>query len=273
MASAISWRRGDFVKLGRAVSNFNKKIRELQKEEKKLYLPEEVDYSTLKSEIATRSELNRMINSLKRFQREGAEELYVTESGVSLTKWERRELGIESRTVQRRLNKELQALNEPTESGFSRAQMGSQRVQEIQSQIKNLRKIETLKGADFKRLRERIVSMGKSDYTYKRALQFRENYIKLMKEKYKNFENYDKFIAKLESITNPIEFFNFVSVNELTQDLTYQSDEMYSQESFNAFISQFGVEISQSDIQSQFYSEQLKEERAIKKASQALKSR
>ena len=37
-------------------------------------------------------------------------------------------------------------------------------------------------------------------------------------------------------------FFEFVSKNELTQDLTYQSDEYYTQEEFLAFIDVLNAE-------------------------------
>ena len=70
----------------------NKKINELNKEEKKLYLPELKNYKDIKENIQTRQELNRVINSLKRFSKEGAEDLYVTKAGEQITKWERKEL-------------------------------------------------------------------------------------------------------------------------------------------------------------------------------------
>ena len=214
--SRINWKRGDYISLGRAVSNFNKKIRELQAEENKLYLPDEINYKEAKENITTRRELNRLINSLRRFQKEGAEDLYKTQSGEEITKWERRELGIQSRIAQTRLQNELKTLNEPTESGFSRAQMGSMRVREINAQIKNLKNIENVVGYEFNRLRERLSRMGTSDYTMKKAIVFRENYLKEM-EKYSHFDNYEKLMKKLRSFTNPISFFNFVSQNELTR--------------------------------------------------------
>lgn len=214
--SRINWKRGDYISLGRAVSNFNKKIRELQAEENKLYLPDEINYKEAKENIKTRKELNRLINSLRRFQREGSEDLYKTQSGEFLTKWERRELGIQSRIAQTRLQNELKTLNEPTESGFSRAQMGSMRVREINAQIKNLKNIEGSVGYEFNRLRERLSRMGTSDYTMKKAIVFRENYLKEM-EKYSHFDNYEKLMKKLRSFTNPVSFFNFVSQNELTR--------------------------------------------------------
>lgn len=88
----IKWQQKDYLSLGKAVSNFNKKINKLQTEEKKLYLPELKNYKDIKQNIQTRQELNRVIKSLKRFSKEGAEDLYVTKAGQELTKWERREL-------------------------------------------------------------------------------------------------------------------------------------------------------------------------------------
>lgn len=245
--SRINWKRGDFVRLGRAVSDFNKKINELNKEERKLYLPEKIDYKEAKENITTRRELNRLINSLRRFQKEGAEDLYITEGGETITKWERRELGIQSRIAQTRLRAELKNLEKPLESGYSRVQMGSIRAREIEAQIKNLKQIETKRGYEFNALKRRIMSQGASDYTMKKAIVFRENYLNEMK-KYSHFDNYDKLMKKLNSISNPVSFFNFVSQNELTGDLTYQSDEVYSQEAFNSFVQDFGIEIEEDSV-------------------------
>ena len=243
----INWKQGDFVRLGRAVAQFNKKVNELNREEKKLYLPETINYKEAKENITTRKELNRLINSLRRFQKEGAEDLYLTQAGEQISKWERRELGIQSRIAQTRLKAELKKLNEPQENGFSRVQMGSLRAREIEAQIKNLKQIETKVGYEFNMLKRRIASQGASDYTMKKAIVFRNNYIKEM-EKYSHFDNYDKLIKKLNSITNPISFFNFVSQNELTGDLTYQSDETYTQEAFNSFVQDFGIEIDEDSV-------------------------
>ena len=121
--SQIRWKRGDYISLGRAISQFNKKINELKQVDNKAYYPSTINYQETKENIKTRNELNRLINSLRRFQREGAEDLYTTQSGEEITKWERRELGIQSRIAQTRLKKELKELNKPLESGYSRAQM------------------------------------------------------------------------------------------------------------------------------------------------------
>ena len=66
-------------------------------------------------------------------------------------------------------------------------------------------------------------------------------------KKYRNFEGYDKLINKLYQITNPIDFYKFMSKNELTKDLTYQSDQFYSQQEFNLFLESLGIKNSESD--------------------------
>lgn len=263
--SQINWRQGDLIRLGQAVARFNKKINELQAEDNKLYLPETISYTEAKENITTRRELNRLINSLRRFQREGAEDLYTTQSGESITKWERRELGIQSRIAQSRLRNELKTLNEPTESGFSRAQMGSMRVREINAQIKNLKNIESAVGYEFNRLRERLSRMGASDYAMKKAIVFRENYLKEM-EKYSSYDNYDKLMKKLNSITNPISFYNFVAQNEFAGDMTYQSDEVYTQEAFNSFLQDLGIKTE--DVQTRVDYDILRQKSAEIKAVQ-----
>ena len=139
--------------------------------------------------------------------------------------------------------------------------MGSTKVRALQSQIKNLKMIETQKGYEFNALRRRIKKMGASDYEMKKAIIYRENYLKEM-EKYSHFENYQELMAKLKSIQNPLKFFEFVSQNELTQDLTYQSDQYYSQQEFNRFVEMFQIEPEQYES-SIDYLKQYKKEGSI----------
>lgn len=109
--SKIKWKQVDYLNLGKAVSQFNKKINQLNAEEKKLYLPEMVSYQTIKENIVSRNELNRVLKSLRRFSKKGAEDLYTTQAGQEITKWERQELSIQTGIAKRRLNRELQDLN------------------------------------------------------------------------------------------------------------------------------------------------------------------
>lgn len=122
--------------------------------------------------------------------------------------------------------------------------MGSAREKELKAQLKNLQKIETAEGWQFSLTKSRIRNQGRSDYKMKQAINYRENYIKEM-EKYKNYENYELLEKKMQQVTNPISFFELMSANELTQDLTYQSDQVLSQEEFNSYLNDLGIEIEE----------------------------
>lgn len=113
--SAIRWTRGDYIRLGQAVSLFNKTINEHKSAENKLYLPEEKEYQDLKNRITTRKELNRVIASLRRITNENALELISLESGQTLTKYEYGELKKQRTIASRRLAKDLTSLNTPEE--------------------------------------------------------------------------------------------------------------------------------------------------------------
>ena len=84
MQYQIKWKKQDYLQLGKAVANFDKKINRLQAEERKAYLPDIIDYSNLKQNITTRAELNRQIKSLRRFMKDDAESIYTTEAGEKM---------------------------------------------------------------------------------------------------------------------------------------------------------------------------------------------
>ena len=76
----------------------------------------------------------------------------------------------------------------------------------------------------------------------RKAIIYRENYINEMK-KYSHLDNYDLLVKKMNSIKNPIDFYENISDNALLADLTYQSDEYYTQEEFNRFVEDWGIQI------------------------------
>lgn len=216
--SQIRWTRSDYARLGRAVSDFNKKIKELQTEENKLYLPEQRSYKDEKRAITTRSELNRVINSLRRFRRENSEELYTNKGGQTMTRWEANELRIQKSIAVRRLNLEIKALSKPGENGYSRVQMGSVEANQILGQIRSLKKLEEKSGYDFKRIKIRLEDLGRSDYKMVKSLIYRENFMKAL-EPSSNLEGYDILISKLNRIKNPINFYNYIQQSNVFSDL------------------------------------------------------
>ena len=247
-SSQIRWKRGDYIRLGKAIAEFNRKIKRIETEENKLYLPDLENYSSKKEEIKTRAELNRYINSLKRFLKNNAEDKYITKAGQEMTVWERRELGIQTGIAQTRLTKELKDLSTPKKEygGLSRVEMGSVRVREIEAQLRNLRQIENKKGFELNRLKKRIKNVGTKDYIMRKAIIYRENYINEM-QKYSDFDNFEKLENRMKAIKNPIKFCEFFSATELTQDLTYQSDQFFSQREFNRFLEDLGINVNENE--------------------------
>ena len=60
MASQIRWKRGDYVRLGRAVADFNRKVEAAEVEGSDL-IPLMKNYEALKDQIVSRKELNRIV--------------------------------------------------------------------------------------------------------------------------------------------------------------------------------------------------------------------
>lgn len=229
----ISWKNVDNLSLGKAVANFNRKIKRIETEENKGYLPETLNFKDVKENITTRRELNRVIQNLRNFNKEGAEELYQNDAGEEMTRWEKDIIKDEISRGIRRLNKELRSVDKTKYPFETDIELN------LKQRINNLKKFENLKGFDFKVLKERAFNIGRMDYEMNRAINYKNNYMKTL-ERYSHFDNYDLLIKELEKYKNPIRFFKLMkSKGELTEDLTYVSDEYYTQEEFNKFVLQF----------------------------------
>lgn len=216
--SMIKWTRSDAMKLSYAVREFNRTIKELETEENKLYLPEPLNYKDVKEKIFTRNELNRQINSLNRFNRENEQRLVKTDMGELLTKWEYKELKKEKRRAEKRLTRDL--IEEKEKNAGLRAGFRTQREKELEENIKSLNKLFTSKGYDFKKIKNRLhrIGIGISDYDYYKADIYRQNFYTALKD-IKSFKNYKILKEKLDSINNPIKFFEYIQQSDTLSDL------------------------------------------------------
>ena len=106
----------------------------------------------------------------------------------------------------------------------------------LERRIKNLKKFNKTKGAEFNRIRKRIQNVGATDYEMRKAKIYRENYMKVL-DRYRNFKNYDKLKKILNRYRNPIKFYEFMKNSELLVDLTFQSMQNYSQMYFDKYVS------------------------------------
>jgi len=92
--SQIKWRDKDIKELNRIVRNFNAKISRVAKKKPNQaeFLPDKISVKALKGRIGTRQDFKREIASLQRFSKRGAEKIEVTESGLTLTQYEIKEV-------------------------------------------------------------------------------------------------------------------------------------------------------------------------------------
>lgn len=102
-SSQIRWQRKDYMLLGKAVARFNRKLESLSGRN----LPKIKSYEEIKGNITTRRELNRVLNSLNRFMREGSEEIVLLPSGEKVTRWEKQEISNELRIAKANIRREM----------------------------------------------------------------------------------------------------------------------------------------------------------------------
>ena len=104
--SQISWKKQDYANLQKAVSDFNKKVKQLEKKQGSLGLPELIEYKDYKKEIFTREELNRRMNILKSFTGDDIKQI-VTLKDQTMTAWEKNLLEKQKPEAIAKINKQL----------------------------------------------------------------------------------------------------------------------------------------------------------------------
>ena len=199
--------RGDYIRLGKAVADFNRKVNKFTTMENQMFMPDLINYKDVKDLHVTKQELDKYIKDLRSFNESNKEEVIYT-SGETLTKWESDLLEQEKQIALRRLRGKLGKL--PKNKKDEREQ--------LQATIENLKNFEKLMDKDFQDTKKRIHRIGVRDYDFRRSLQYRQNYMKAL-ESLSNYKNYDKFIKRLERIKNPKSFYNFIQRSEFFNEL------------------------------------------------------
>ena len=196
--SQIRWQRGDYVKLGKAVSEFNKKVQRLEQEQGNLGLPELIDYKSLKKNITTRKELNRQLNLLRSFKEEGMEEL-VQLHDETVTVWEQKQILKEQRKIVKDIEKEISQIKEKP---FG---MGSEKYKTLKARV------ESIKNFD----RSLIKKYARTDFQMKKAIQYRKNVIEQFDDLPAEFDKIKKHLLKIK---NPLNFFDEMQKSKLLQN-------------------------------------------------------
>lgn len=224
--SNIKWRDSDEQELKRIVKNFNNKISRILKKDPSLaeIIPKRVNIKEFKGQITTRQDFNRELNSLKRFLNRGAEKIVESKSGIKTTAWEKREIGIQvatinrRRSVKRKMLEELEATSRGEALNMTRKQMNSIRMNELNPKTFNFDKITKY---DWKKYKASVRRQSRPNFQEEADLLLRENYIKGLKEVFGDTSDTEKLIDTI--LNMPIQKFinQFYKEQEATIEFIY----------------------------------------------------
>lgn len=241
---SIRWRKGDYIRLGKAVAEFNRQIAANATEENKLYLPKQIDYQALKNDIKTRQGLNAYIQQLKRINLGDSFALEKLEGGETVTRYQRREIQRALSQLVPELESKIQSEQAKTLIRYGRTPteelpdpFKSYQQKQLEARLKDYKELFTLSGEKFKRRADQLM-INQTEKKYRQAYQFRKNYMKEM-QKYRNMRDYwifKKYYA--DKHKDPVRFYEDLPEDEtyFLDDLYYQSDIVYTDEQFTSFV-------------------------------------
>lgn len=212
----IKWSRKDFANLSNAIRQFNKEVQKVKNINPGVNVPELRNYKEVKSNIYTRRELNRTINSLKKFSEVKQQEITKTKGGLELTRWEKQEINKAKNRAERRLTKEMKTLEEKASFGT-----GNTRLNEVRSTLESYKRLnqKDTTPEDYRRISKSILKQGVSDYEMKKASIFQKNFIKAYSKMGR-----EKLVELAKSFKNPMDFWEFIKDSQFV-DIGIRYDE------------------------------------------------
>ncbi|MBO7692632.1 MAG: hypothetical protein J6T10_08375 [Methanobrevibacter sp.] len=212
--SIIRWTKSDYGKLSYAVRMFNKKVRELESLDKNV-LPDEFNYQELKDTIYSRKELNRVLKSLRKFSNnESQQKAIKLEGGEEITRWEYSELKKAQKRAISTIQEKARGIVESDTNVI-----GDLEFKQLMRTKESIEDLFNRLGSEFKRTAKRTLSWGKNDYELWRAQIYRDNYMNKVLIHMSEYDNYELLVKKLNSIENPIKFYEYVQRSTVLQDL------------------------------------------------------
>lgn len=211
----IKWQRKDYSALIKAVNSYNKRIKELEKMDLAVALPDVINYKDIKKDIFTRQELNSTIKELSRVRFKNAFDIIKLDNNQMLTRYEYNQLNKYSKRatayLEDRIKEERRNL---VYKGLKNDEII--RLESTLSSIKNWKSKSDSK--NFKLAIDRIKRIGALNYENIKAENFRKNYMKLFNANFRNYKGYKEFKAELDSIKDPKEFYDYIKQSDFMQD-------------------------------------------------------
>lgn len=216
----IRWSSDDRKKLTTAVRKFNAKRARLIKKDATYaeYLPEKASTVAIRKGIATRRDLINELNALNRFLRKGAEEKITTEKGVKTTKYEKKEVGIRVRRINRFRKKELESIEPSTSKGT----MGTVRENNLRPKTYNIEKIRD--NSTWENYIKMVERQSRESYYFERDELYKKNLLKAMRSEYGAMGR--KLIDLVKQIPASVLMEMYYSDSDLQIDFVYGQEEV-----------------------------------------------
>lgn len=214
MDSLIRWTRKDRSRLDSAMKKFNREVRSLSSANIKV--PDTKKFSDLVQHISTRRELENVIDSLNAFNERTATTQVALQSGEKVSLYEYNEVSKRKEQAERNLYVELNKIQNDRMAKQNKY-MGEERISEIQETLETI--MDYTKDFDkFSQTASRTKSIGRTDYTFSRQVQFRRNFMKAL-DNVKNFEHYKDLKNELSKYRNPEKFYEYVKKSNVLMDI------------------------------------------------------
>lgn len=212
----IRWQKKDYSNLIKAVNRYNKRIKELEQMDLGVDLPDVVNYRDIKKDILSRDDLNQTIKMLDRTRFKNAFDILKLENGKLITRYELNTLEKMAKRGINRLQEELQQENEKATFKGLR----NDNIIRLEASISTLQNWKTKTDPQaFKYAKERIRTLGNLSYERRRAINFRNVYMKVFNANLRKYKNYGTFKNELDKIKDPKEFYEFIKKSDFLMDV------------------------------------------------------
>lgn len=127
---------------------------------------------------------------------------------------------------------------------------GNEEYRRLEAELKRIKNVFNTAGKKFQATVSAIENLGSADYEIRRALIYRENYLKMFRQ-FKNSPYYDEIVKKLNAIQNPLDFYNKIrnlTFGEYLADIKFMYDSAQSEVALNQMARELGIETEDSEI-------------------------
>jgi len=128
---------------------------------------------------------------------------------------------------------------------------GNEEYRKLEAQLNSIQNVFKKRGKQFKEAVASIGNLGSSDYEIRRALSYKENYLKMF-AKFKNSEYYEAIVKKLNSFENPITFYNkllSLTYGEYIVDIPFMYDAQQGELMLHQMAEELGIEVEDIEFE------------------------